>query len=153
MKTTSRLDSAIQKLYKAFHQNELHPECCRQCAVGNILDKKDSWKHLSDDHGSLRMNYVGLVHQNLGRRFNGYSPLELLQIEASFLKGCGYSLPLNHKGSKPKNPQEKDTLFQGLCEAVACLCKLDGVENFMDYSQLFEYENDKPNKGLLQKTA
>ena len=64
--------------------------CCKHCAVGNILDNMDIWKHLSNYHGSLELNYVGKVHQTLGRKFNGYSPLELLQIEATFLKACGY---------------------------------------------------------------
>lgn len=144
MNTSRRLDQAISKLYKAFHNNELHPECCQKCAVGNILDHTDAWKHLSDDHGSLNLNYLGMVHQNLGRTFNGYSPMELLQIEASFLKGCGYTLPLHHKNKKPKNPTDKDTLFNGLSETVALLCKLDGVENVMDYSKLFETENERP---------
>lgn len=143
MKTT-RLDEAIKKLYNAYHNNTLQPECCQHCAVGNILDNKDSWKHLSDDHGSLQLNYIGLVHQNLGRKFNGYSPLELLKIEAAFLKGCGYSLPLHHMGKKPKNPKDKDILFNGLCETVSCLCQLDSVHNVMDYSKLFEFHNDKP---------
>ena len=142
MNTSKRFDSAIKKLYNALHNNQLHPECCQQCAVGNILDNKDSWKHLSDEHGSLKLNYVGLVHQNFGKKFNGYSPLELLKIEASFLEGCGYSLPLNHKGIKPKNPDEKDVLFNGLCKAVSVLCDLDNISNVMDYSKLFEYEND-----------
>ena len=86
MKTSTRLEAAITKIYNAFHNNELNPECCKQCAVGNILDKTDSWKHLSDNHGSVQLNYVGKVHQTLGRKFNGYTPLELLQIESTFSK-------------------------------------------------------------------
>lgn len=140
MKTSFRLEQAISKLYRAFHNNTLNPECCFQCAVGNILDNKDAWKHLSDQHGSLQLNYVGLVNQNFGRKFNGYSPLELLNIEAKFLKGCGYALPLNHLGTKPKNPKDKEVLFNGLYETVSFLCALDGVDNVMDYSKLFEYD-------------
>lgn len=153
MNSSNRLDLAISKLYNAFHNNELNPECCNQCAVGNILDNKDSWKHLSDNHGSLQLNYLGLVHQHLGRKFNGYSPYELLQIEASFLQGCGYSLPLNHKNKKPKNPRDKDVLFNGLCETVACLCQLDNAKNVMDYSKLFEVENDKPKYSLSERLS
>ena len=144
MNSSSRLNLAISKLYIAFHTNNLHPECCKQCAVGNILDNKDAWKHLSDNHGSTCLNYIGLVHQNLGRKFNGYSPFELLHIEAIFLKSCGYSLPLHCNGKKPKNPQDKDVLFNGLSEVIKFLCELDGVENVMDYSRLFEVENEKP---------
>ena len=148
MKTSERLEQAIKKLYVAFHDNTLHPECCQQCAVGNILDNKDAWKHLSDSHGSLQLNYVGLVHQNLGRKFNGYTPFELLQIEAAFLKGCGYSLPLHHSGKKPKSPKDKDILFHGLSKTIKFLCELDGVDNVMHYSKLFEVENHKPRYTL-----
>lgn len=143
MQTTKRLDNALEKLYFAFHNGTLNPECCKQCAVGNICNNTDSWKHLSDDHGSLQLNYVGLVHQNMGRKFQGYSPLELLNVEAEFLKGCGYTLPLNYRNAKPKNPTSKETLFNGLTAAIAYLCVLDGVPNVMDYTRLFSKVEEK----------
>jgi hypothetical protein len=142
MKTTKRLDAALNKLYTAFHNNTLNPECCIHCAVGNICDNTDSWKHLSDDHGSFRLNYIGLVHAKLGRKFYGYSPSELLKIEAEFLKGCGYKLPLNYRNAKPKNPTSKETTFKGLCAAVAYLCALDGVGNVMDFYPFYESETE-----------
>jgi hypothetical protein len=145
-----RLDQALQKLYRAFHEGNLYPECCKQCAVGNILDHTDAWKHLTDVHGSLVLNYVGLVNQNFGRRFNGYTPLELLQIEAEFLKGCGYSLPLDRHCKKPQDPNDKETLFKGLSKAVEFLCQLDGIENVLDYSKLFEFENNGPKYELSE---
>lgn len=144
MKTPKRLEQALVKLYNAFHNNELNPECCSACAVGNILDKHDSWKHLSNQHGSLELNYVGRVHQRLGRKFNGYTPQELLQIEKIFLEACGFKTPLCHYNQKPINPTDKDALFNGLCAVVAYLCKLDKVKNVMDYSKIFEYENNIP---------
>ena len=143
MKTTPRLDSAIKKLYTAFHNDKLNSECCKQCAVGNILDQTDSWKHLSDSHGVLELNYVGKVHQALGRKFNGYSPLELLNIEAVFLKACGYQLPLHYKNNKPENPTDKNVLFDGLYATISYLCELDGVSNVMEYAKLFEFKNEK----------
>ncbi|WP_299228594.1 Na(+)-translocating NADH-quinone reductase subunit F [uncultured Psychroserpens sp.] len=149
MKTSHRLETAIKKLYTAFHNNELHPECCKSCAVGNILDRTDAWKHLSDHHGSLDLNYVGKVHQNLGRRFNGYSPLELLHIEATFLKACNYKLPLHHNHFKPKDPKDKDLLFNGLSEVIKFLCELDNIPNVMDYTKLFEVENNQPKYQLI----
>jgi len=138
MTISNRFETAINKLYLAFHNNTLDPEDCKQCAVGNILDNKDSWGHLTDLHGSVRLNYLGLVHQNLGRKFNGYTPLELLRIEASFLNGCGYRLGQNHC-HKPDDNKDKDILFNGLCEVVATLCKIDGIEDIMDYSILFDF--------------
>lgn len=150
MHTSNRLEAALSKLYVAFHNNKLYPECCTQCAVGTILDNNDSWKHLSDAHGSLQLNYVGQVHQNFGRRFNGYTPLELLQIEATFLNACGYIIPLYYKNSKPDNPRDKDNLFNGLTAVITLLCKLDNVANLMDYSKLFEVDKGKPCYQLFE---
>ena len=142
MQTTLRFENAVKKLYVAFHNDTLYPECCKQCAVGNILDNTDSWKHLSDDHGSLNLNYIGLVNQKTGKRFNGYTPYELLQIEAAFLKACGYELPLHHS-RKPKNTASVDVLFNGLCAVIDFLCELDGIQNIMDYSSVFDYDKKK----------
>lgn len=144
MKIPKRLELALTKLYKAFHNNELHPERCTQCAVGNICNNNDSWQYLTDFHGSVTLNYVGLVNQNFNKKLYGYTPLELLQIEARFLAGCGYELPLNGKNKKPKNPKDKTILFNGLCEVVKYLCELDDIPNIMDYTKLFEYEGEKP---------
>ena len=144
MKSTSRLEFAITKLYTAFHNDSLHPECCKSCAVGNILDNTDTWRYLTDSHGSLVLSYIGRVNEGFGRKINGYAPSELLQIEAVFLQGCGYSLPLGRKTVKPNEPTSKETLFNGLSAAVEFLCALDGVDNVMDYSKLFEFENDAP---------
>ena len=148
MKAPRRLENAVQKLYIAYHNNELHPECCKSCAVGNILDRTDAWKHLSDDHGSLQLNYIGKVHQAFGRKFNGYTPLELLQIEATFLNACEYELPFRHDHKRPKNPKDKDLLFNGLSEVIRFLCQLDGIANIMDYTKLFETVNDRPKYEL-----
>lgn len=150
MNTTPRFEQAITQLYEAFHNGNLHPECAKQCAVGNICNNTDSWKHLSDRHGSTKLNYVGLVNQNFGKRFFGFTPLELLKIEAIFLKGCGYSLPLDHKGVRPNNPTDKDVLFGGLSAVIAYLCELDGIDNVMDYAKLFELKNNPIHYQLSQ---
>jgi len=151
MKTTLRFEQAVSKLYQAFHKGTLNPESCTQCAVGNILDNKEYWKHLSDAHGSMKLNYVGLVNQNLGKRFNGYSPLEILQIEKVFLEGCGYSLPLRYNRPTIKNP-DKNSLFNGLEAVVAQLCTFDNLPNIMDCSKLFHYESKQQeveNKNIV----
>lgn len=143
MKTPARLEQALHKLYTAYHSDQLNPECCNHCAVGNICDNTDRWKHLTDAHGSLILNYVGMVNQRLGRKINGYTPLELLQIEAEFLKGCGFELPLKRHSLRPDHPRDKETLFKGLCAAVAFLCQIDGVTNVMDYTTIFERASNK----------
>ncbi|KEZ94449.1 hypothetical protein [Nonlabens ulvanivorans] len=148
MSIKNRLESSITKLYKAFHDGTLHPECACHCAVGNICDNKDFWKHLSDDHGSVKLNYVGLVNEKLGKRFNGYLPSELLRIEHAFLQGCGYQLPLRHHHFKPKDPKSQVIQFEGLCAAITILCKLEGIDDISDYSKLFETDNHQPIHSL-----
>lgn len=140
MKTQERFDNAINKLYNSFHNGTLNPECAKQCAVGNICGNTDSWRHLTDIHGSLVLNYTGIVNENFGRKFYGYKPSELLQIEAAFLRGCGYSLPYTHTSIKPADATNKENLFDGLCEVVALLCKLEGIHDIMNYSNLFDFE-------------
>ena len=148
MKTTRRLEQALIKLYNAYHNNLLNPEDCKACSVGNILDNHDSWKHLTEGHGSLKLSYVGRVHENLGRKFNGYTPLEILQIEKVFLDACGFSTPLCHYNKRPKNPTSKDILFDGLSAVIALLCEFDNIKNVMDFSKLFEQENGFPTYHL-----
>jgi|SRR5690625_3339812 len=148
MITTRRFDRAIDKLYTAFHSGLLHPECSRNCAVGNICENRDFWKGFSDEHGSIHLSYVGKINELFNRKFYGFSPSELLKIESAFLAGCGYELPLRKNSRRPENPFSKDILFNGLVEAVSQLCKLDGIPDVMDCSSLFEYERPDASKGL-----
>ncbi|WP_179005078.1 Na(+)-translocating NADH-quinone reductase subunit F [Winogradskyella forsetii] len=148
MKTSVRFDHAIHKLYTAFHNKTLNPDDCKQCAVGNIMDNKDSWKHLTDSHGSTKLNYVGLVHQNLGRRFNGYSPIEVLQIESAFLKGCGYHFTAQQRLFKPESVNDTK-LFNGLSAVVSQLCRFDGIDDVMDCSILFEFDDSTSELELV----
>lgn len=150
MTLSPRMEQAVTKLYTAFHNDALHPECCKKCAVGNICNNLDFWQYLSDSHGSLQLNYVGTVHQRLGRKFYGYSPQEILQIEAAFLQGCGYSLPLHHTGKKPTNPTNKEILFNGLCAVIALLCELDNIKNIMNCKELFAYKKPIEQEESLQ---
>ena len=148
MNFTPRLEQAVLKLYRAFHDGHLNPECCKQCAVGNILDNKDFWKNLSDEHGSPHLNYVGKVNEAFGKRFNGYSPSELLRIEMEFLTGCGYTLPFGPRKVKPENSTSKDVLFNGLVATVSFLCKLDGLPNVMDCTKIFDYQPKADSRHL-----
>ena len=149
MITTKRFELAVAKLYNAFHSGSLNPDSCTQCAVGNILDNKDFWKHLSNEHGSLKLNYVGLVNQNLGKTFNGYSPIELLEIERAFLQACGYHVPIQPKQMESLK-LTKDNLFDGLEAVVALLCKFDNIPNVMDCTKLFQFEKKASTTQVLE---
>ncbi|MGK0175445.1 MAG: hypothetical protein ACI9AT_001832 [Ulvibacter sp.] len=147
MTISRRMEHAIQKLYTAFHSGNLNPDCSMQCAVGNICDRHDYWKHFTDLHGSVKLNYVGKVNEAFGKKFNGYLPLELLKIEAEFLLGCGYSLPIDRSHKNTEVVISKEILFQGLSKVVSFLCVLDRIPDIMDCSQLFDFgiEEDKEN--------
>jgi hypothetical protein len=142
------MEQAIQKLYTAFHSGHLNPDCSVQCAVGNICDSRDFWKHFTDLHGSVKLNYVGKVNEVFGKKFNGYSPIELLKIEAQFLSGCGYSIPIDRRGKNAEVIVTKEILFQGLSKVISFLCFLDRVPDIMDCSQLFDFQLEEKNKNM-----
>lgn len=150
---TVRLEQALTKLYTAFHNGTLEPECARGCAVGNILDNTDAWKHLSDDHGSLQLNYVGKVHEALGRTFNGYKPSQLLYIEHIFLTACGYKTPLRHFNKKPTNSTDRCMQFAGLCAVVSYLCTIDNEPDVMKFNRLFERDHENARYTLEEAFA
>lgn len=145
-----RLEMALDKLYTAFYKEELNPENCCHCAVGNICDNIDAWKHFTDIHGSVKLNYLGRLHQTLGKRINGYSPLELLSIEASFLKGCGYSINSRNRLLKPAPVIDEEMMFKGLCATIDYLCKLDGVDNVMELYKRFDLRVDEKLRITVQ---
>lgn len=133
---TPRLEQALSKLYAAFNEGRLNPECCTACAVGNICNNVDAWKHFTDAHGSLNLNYIGQVNEGFGRRLYGYLPSELLQIEAVFLKACGFELPIKRGSIKPQNPTSNEVLFNGMRAVIGFLCDLDQVKDVMEVETL-----------------
>lgn len=150
MKTSKRFDRAIEKLYQAFHNNTLNPDCCMQCAVGNICDNTGTWRYLTPAHGSTELTYLGELNESFGRRIAGYKPSELLQIEAVFLRAMGYELPITYRSKKPKNPESKELLFQGLSATVGFLCTLEGISDVMDCTVLFDFEPSKADSVLVE---
>ena len=148
MQFPKRLENAINKLYEAFHNDMLIPECPCRCAVGNVCDNRDFWKGFTDEHGSAMLNYVGNVNELFGKRFYGYSPSQLLKLEQEFLLGCGFTIPLNPRKNSPQKQVSKETLFDGLSAAVGYLCQLDGIPNVMDYGKLFDYNKEEAHSSL-----
>lgn len=146
MKFPERLEKAITKLYEAFHNDALIPECPCRCAVGNVCNNRDFWKGFTDDHGSATLNYVGKVNELFGKRFYGYSPSQLLKLEQDFLLGCGFIIPLNPRKIGPQKQVSKEILFDGLCNAVGYLCRLEGIPNVMDYGKLFDFRKEETHQ-------
>ncbi len=131
-----RTEKAINRLYTAFHKGELHPNCHCKCAVGNILNQADFWAAFSDSIGERNLSYVGRVNQLLGRRFEGFTPQELLDIEAVFLKRLRFE-------ANGKFSYNQDDLFYGLEAVIKYLCKLDHEPNLLCIEELLDYQPKK----------
>lgn len=133
-----RFTDAVSKLYNAFHENKLDQYYCTACAVGNICDGNDSWAHLIGvgavfTHGKKSSFFENLVHNEHTLK-TGYSLFELSTIESVFMTAAFTN--------------RKEHQFKGLCAVIEYLCELDNIQNIMDFTSLFETENDKPVKEL-----
>lgn len=144
MKTTERFEKAVMKLYNAFHSNELNAMHCDACAVGNICNNSSNWDDLGIFASSTHwegdyQDYVTQEEKLIAKEVikeTGYSEQELVQVEILFLNACEYK-----KGTK-------DQQFKGLCVVVEYLAELDNIPNPMDYTKLFETENEQPKYEL-----
>jgi len=146
MKTTERFDNAVTKLYNAFHYGELNFAHPCHCAVGNICNNNNNWfrevQRFKDNIFSSvsNPNYKTKNHVILS---SGYSVFELGEVERIFGEHAGtVGRICKYKSDK------SDSQFGGLCAVIEYLCKLDGIPNFMDYTKLFETENEKPKYQL-----
>ena len=149
MKTSKRFENAVSKLYAAFHEDRLNANICAACAVGNICDNEPLWSDMCGGYGitgelGTLKKYIDEEVLDFIKPF-GYSPLELVTIEKVFLNAMGFYTYEEIKDHKSKSLQ-----FKGLCAVVEYLCQLEGISNMMDYTSLFETENDKPKKELIE---
>lgn len=151
LEVPKRFENAVTKLYQAFHNGELQAADCEMCAVGSICDGHIHWAAYTD-FGDPKSK-IGVVtktenedHLRLGKKViddTGYSIMEILTIEKVFL------FAMNFKSyDEITENQAKSLQFKGLCAVIEYLCKLDGLENVMDFTSLFETENNKPKHEL-----
>jgi hypothetical protein len=143
MKLPIRLENAITKLYTAFHEGKLEAEDCQRCAVGNMCDGNGTWWNIIQSARpkgydsylvkcKMPLSFVPL--ENDVMKATGYSSVELAKIESLFMLET--------------IEETKETQFKGLCAVVEYLCELDSIPNVMDYTKLFETENNKPKYEL-----
>ena len=151
MKLPIRLENALTKLYTAFHSGMLDAMNCNHCAVGNLCDNSDKWAGVSWFGGENRIS----------KEFNnktGYSRQELATIELVFIEGNkNPEEPAKFNNSiseidvidgRNTKEEQKELQFIGLCAVVEYLCELDNIPNVMDYTKLFETENNQPKYQL-----
>ncbi len=147
MKTTKRLENAITKLYKAFHSGELTYGDCKRCAVGNICDNNSDWVNVVNCGNTLPyLKIKSFTTTNKTIIKSGYSPHEIAKIEAYFGHGT-YSVPFDSNDFD--NTAHKKDYFKGLEAVIKYLCELDNIDNVMDYTSLFEYDENNKAKQIL----
>lgn len=134
MKLPIRLENAIKKLYTAFHNGELDSFDCQHCAVGSICGN-GSWSNARFTVKSIWDYNDSLAKKAI--KHTGYNLSHLEVVEKMFVKLVPFELKF-----------DKETQFKGLCAIVEYLCELDNIPNVMDYTKLFETENDKPKYQL-----
>ena len=146
MKTTERFDNAVSKLYTAYHVGVLNKMDCGKCAVGNMCDGNEKWVYDIDDFRIID-KYTDLSElQDRKNYFNtGYSALEIAEIENIFMFGK------NLQETKVYFDQAEFDNFKGLCAVLEYLCELDNIPNVMDYTRLFESENNEPKYQLTNE--
>ena len=141
MKTTERFDNALPKLYNAFHNGTLESQDCTMCAVGNICDNKYEWNNAVRTMVSrfgVTSRHIDINFMNETIKKSGYSVKELAEIELRFINEALFKT----------GKETKETQFKGLCAVVEYLCELDNIPNVMDYTKLFETENNEPKYQL-----
>ena len=145
-----RFTDAVSKLYNAFHKGELDAMDCEFCAVGNICNNNWDWAVFtgySTSYGLLNIEYATTEEIRLGYKAvsgSGYSPTHIVNIEKSFLDGMGA------KGYSYGFTQNKENQFKGLCAVIEYLCELDNIPNILDYTSLFEFNENNEAKNELQ---
>lgn len=140
MKLPIRLENAITKLYTAFHEGTLNACDSCACAVGNMCDNNGDWR-LHARFDTHQKNEVISNNYKLPKCIinTGYTANELVNVERLFLESCKFG-----KGTKQQQ-------FKGLCAVAEYLCELDNIPNVMDYTKLFETENEKPKYQLTNQ--
>lgn len=135
MKTHSkRFTEAVTKLYTAFHNKTLNAGNPCACAVGSIVGNgewRNNFKFCTWDLKPVFKN-----NSTSHKIYSGYTQHELVKVEEIFMISSGFF------GAK------KHDNFKGLCAVVEYLCELEGIPNIMDYTSLFETENDAPKRQL-----
>ena len=139
-----RFTRAIEKLYTAFHEGTLNAMNCKQCAVGNICNNKSDWRYIVEYGADMfalshDKDPKGVINEA------GYSIVELMKIEKLFMYGVK-AIGQRHKHCH----RDEDGQFKGLCAVVEYLCELDGIPNVMDFSKLFETEDNVPKYELIK---
>lgn len=151
MRTTERFEKAVAKLYQAFHDGTLDAVDCKKCAVGNMCGGESYWTEIRS-LGQGANNVPDVLIERL-KKETGYSQRELIDIEYVFMHGYEfYSKKVSiykkeiraHIGRFQSDKSIlKQQQFYALCAVIEYLCELDNIPNPMDYSKLFETENDK----------
>ena len=144
MKTTKRFDEAVKKLYISFHNGTLNAMDCSACAVGNICNGDSNWKNNMDDYRILEeLTDFDKLNDIKNYFDSGYSAKELANIESIFM--FGFDVKQESFYFIERYPHDN---YTAMISVIEYLCELDNIPNIMDYTKLFETENELPKYQL-----
>ena len=139
---TNRFNYAMDRLVRAFFDENLIPQDCRKCAVGNIV-RSSMWGHIFSTDGGVQFFYEKGVDtpshvytraENLIKS-TGYSVEEMARIELAFEKNTNYHM-LHLRENQITRDEFIQDQFNGLCAVVDVLCELDKIENSQWYKDV-----------------
>lgn len=134
-----RLEIAVDKLAKAFLNEELNAYDCSACAVGNICDGDRNWNAfivLGVYHPNGRINDLCVLNKGLKTIKNSnYLPEELATIERTFLDAISdyrkkNSISNEYKIYKLDKNFREEANYAGLVAVIDLLFSFEEEVNF-----------------------
>ena len=131
---TKRFSVAVDKLIRAFFNEDLKKGECDKCAVGNICDGSKKWSILFETNpDTLEQDRFGLNQymfdsdafeeplQVIAK--TGYSPEQMAEVEYAFEANTWYEENVKTREDKIQSQ------FEGLCAVIDKLCEFDEIQN------------------------
>jgi hypothetical protein len=132
----------MDRLVKAFFNENLVPKDCQKCAVGNIVGSSiwgqifstDDGKQFFFEKGVDTPPHVYTRAENLIKS-TGYSVEEMARIEYAFEVNTNYH-KLHLREKKITRDEYIQDQFNGLCAVVDVLCAMENIENSQYYKEV-----------------
>lgn len=114
-----------------------------------ILAHKSEHEHSKHDASYTDQNSGYLEGLRVIKK-SGYSSWNLYMIECIFLNVFDaarmelvQNYNFNHDHARDIAVTDKEIQFKALCAVIEYLCELEGIDNVMDYTKLFEFDKNR----------
>ena len=126
MKTTTRFNNAVNKLYKAYLDGTLNQLDRCACAVGNMCDNNPEWNYVLYFERKTKTVTEGL---RLIKE-TGYSVIEVSNIETLFMYGArvGEGIGDEEINLNVTEATTDEVTLKALLLVIDYLAELDGIE-------------------------